>query len=133
MVSILVVFTLACSEPGPVVQRRRRIRRQLPAEVKRKPSTAPVTATTRQEDTKQRRVEAAQEQQPATAAQDKQENAKRGSAATQKLLRELIAIVEKSKAVATKDEEAAEDAVMLEITGLIMEETMTKIGYDFYE
>jgi len=34
---------------------------------------------------------------------------------------------------ATKEEMAAEEELMEEITGLIIEETMTKIGYEFYE
>lgn len=34
---------------------------------------------------------------------------------------------------ATKEEIAAEEGLMDEITGLIIEQTMTKIGYEFYE
>lgn len=38
-----------------------------------------------------------------------------------------------SERAATKEEIAAEEELMLEITGLIIEETMTRIGYEFYE
>lgn len=44
----------------------------------------------------------------------------------------LIAGIEEERA-ATKEEIAAEEELMLEITGLIIEETMTRIGYEFYE
>ena len=44
----------------------------------------------------------------------------------------LIAKIEEERA-ATKEEIAAEEELMLEITGLIIEETMTRIGYEFYE
>ena len=64
---------------------------------------------------------------------DKQESAKRGSAATQKLLNELAAIIDKEKAEVAKDVTADVEAQMLEISGLIIEETMTRIGYEFYE
>lgn len=63
----------------------------------------------------------------------KQESTKPGGAATQKLLSELFAIAHEEKVVATKDEAEAEEILMLEISGLIFEETMTRIGYEFYE
>jgi len=44
----------------------------------------------------------------------------------------LIAGIGEERA-ATKEEIAAEEELMLEITGLIIEETMTRIGYEFYE
>ena len=39
----------------------------------------------------------------------------------------------KGERAATKEEIAAEEELMEEITGLIIEQTMTRIGYDFYE
>ena len=45
----------------------------------------------------------------------------------------MIPKVEKIERPATKEEIAAEEELMQEITGLIIEETMTKIGYEFYE
>jgi curli production assembly/transport component CsgE len=49
-------------------------------------------------------------------------------AALQKLGIELL-----SKGPATKAEIAAEEQLLLDINGLVFEETMTKIGYEFYE
>ena len=40
---------------------------------------------------------------------------------------------EEVEKIATKEEIAVEEELMEEITGLIIEETMTRIGYEFYE
>jgi curli production assembly/transport component CsgE len=56
---------------------------------------------------------------------------KKPSAAEERI-RKLIEAV-KEERLATKEEIAAEQQLMQEITGLIIEETMTKIGYEFYE
>ena len=133
MVSVSLVFTLACAGTGPAARREHGEvgQKRLPG-IKKKPSVAPTTTIAGQEGTKRDRTLAAKEQSDKEAG-GKQKSARGEKSATQELLRELIAIVEEEKATATKDEMAAEDEVMLEITGLIMEETMTKIGYDFYE
>ena len=65
---------------------------------------------------------------------EKQKAAKpeKPSAAEEKI-RKLIETIKEEERMATKEEIAAEEELMLEITGLIIEETMTKIGYEFYE
>jgi len=50
--------------------------------------------------------------------------------------KEVVKIIEKEipkEAEETEKVAAAEEEVMEEITGLIIEQTMTRIGYDFYE
>ena len=122
VVSTLVVFTLACAQSGPVAQRQQpTISKEESTEAKKKPSDAPTTTTNEKPVARREKTLPAQ-RQPSSKPGDKQESAEPEKASTQKLLRELIAIVEEGKAAATKDEMAAEDAVMLEITGLIMEE-----------
>lgn len=53
----------------------------------------------------------------------------KASAAEEKIIN-LIAEIKEEQAAQT---EKAEEELMQEITGLIIEETMTKIGYEFYE
>lgn len=64
-------------------------------------------------------------------AKQKDAKAKKPSAAEERI-RKLIETIKEERA-ATKEEIAAEEQLMAEITGLIIEETMTKIGYEFYE
>jgi curli production assembly/transport component CsgE len=52
--------------------------------------------------------------------------------ASQRRKSELMSRLEGERP-ATKEEIEAEEGLMAEITGLIIEQTMTKIGYDFYE
>jgi curli production assembly/transport component CsgE len=69
----------------------------------------------------------------------KQDDMKPRSAEQIERLKNLIELVEKHKAAENEVIEAekkmamAEEELMIGITGLIIEETMTKIGYDFYE
>ncbi len=69
----------------------------------------------------------------------KQDDMKPQSAEQIERLKKLIELVEKHKAAENEVIEAekkmamAEEELMIGITGLIIEETMTKIGYDFYE
>lgn len=78
--------------------------------------------------------EQAEEEKPAKEIADKQKEEKpaKTTAATKKISG-LIAKIEGPERAATKEEIAAEEELMLEITGLIIEETMTRIGYEFYE
>ncbi|MBZ9577841.1 hypothetical protein KJA13_02275 [Patescibacteria group bacterium] len=66
------------------------------------------------------------------AKQQKEVKPEKTSAAEEKLSRS-IGKIEEAERAATKREIAAEEELMEEITGLIIEQTMTKIGYEFYE
>lgn len=69
----------------------------------------------------------------------KQDDMKPQSAEQIERLKNLIELVKKHKAAENEVIEAekkmamVEEELMIRITGLIIEETMTKIGYDFYE
>lgn len=85
-----------------------------------------------QKDAKPEKILAAEEK-PAKEIAGKQKHAKaEKTTAVPKKISGLIARIEEERA-ATKEEIAAEEELMLEITGLIIEETMTRIGYEFYE
>jgi len=61
---------------------------------------------------------------------EKQKDAKpEGTSAAKEKIKDIIAEIEEEQKAAAE----AEEELMQEITGLIIEETMTKIGYDFYE
>ena len=124
--SALFMFILACRGTGPAVRvEREKTERKQAVKATRKPLIAPKITAPEQKPQKT----SAAEEKPAkeTAGEQKPEKA-----STPRILKELVGIIEAAKA-ATKEEMAAEDEVIMEITGLIFEETMTKIGYDFYE
>ncbi len=133
-VSALFMFILACRGTGPAVRvEKGKTEQKQAVKATKKPLIAPKIAAPEQKPAKPQKTSAAEEK-PATETAGEQKPAEPEKAPTPEILKELVAIIEAAKAkAATKEEMAAEDEVIMEITGLIFEETMTKIGYDFYE
>ena len=95
--------------------------------------TAGLSVEEEQVSTKEVVKQAAQEPSKDEKIAPGQEEAKpKKPSAAEERMRKLIETI-KEERPATKEEIAAEEQLMQEITGLIIEETMTKIGYDFYE
>ncbi len=140
LVSILLVSTLSCSSNRPVV--RRVVQRQM-GESKPVLRTANATntqnekATTDQEKAAETKPSATIEQRPVVepaqeAAQESTVTEPEQEAQEAVYTGELESRL-KGDRPATKEEIAVEEELMEEITGLIFEDTMTKVGYDFYE
>lgn len=140
LVSILLAFTLSCSSNRPVV--RRVVQRQMGES---KPVLRTVKATSTQNDQATTDRGKALETKPTAAIQQRpavepeQEAAQEpkvaepGEKAPEPANNSDLQSRLRGERAATKEEIAAEEELMEEITGLIFEETMTKVGYDFYE
>lgn len=156
LILAFLVFTLACRSSGPLVRiEQGRTQGEKPAQrVAQKTPGASEAAATRQEAATAGKTLAAEpklvgevieqqeapkpgavsavEPKPAQGAAGKQEDTKPKKTPPPEVLKQLIALIEREKA-AKEQVAAAEEEIMLEISGLIIEQTMTKIGYDFYE
>ncbi len=154
-----LLFCTACKPGGAIREAQEETEQKELAEAVKKPSSVAKITTTEQKDaTPDKNVAAGAEKEPTPEIAGKQEDAgtektvgaegkpaaeitakqeepKPEKAPAPKVLSELIAILERAKEekAATKEGMAAEEHLIQEITGLIIEETMTRIGYDFYE
>ena len=122
------ILTLACTllscqrlHPAPAIRgEQERTEETEPGETIKETSSTTKTAAVQQKDTEAEQTLA------------RREELAKGIIAKQKDVKAEITSAPEEKA-ATREEIAAEEELMREITGLIIEQTMTKIGYDFYE
>jgi hypothetical protein len=131
MVSGLLVLTLACrgGDP-PVVRVQQRTEAREPRQTVRQKTTD--TTTTKQEQEKTEKT-LAPRQKPAQEFTREQKVVEPNEAPPTRAVTSDLMSRLKGERAATAEEVAAEEELMDEITGLIMEQTMTKIGYEFYE
>ena len=130
MVSGLLVLTLACRGGDPVAGVRQKTEATEPRQTVRQKTTD--TATTRQEQEKTQEAVAAPEKRSREVTREPEAAERQEAAPKREGTSELMSRL-KGERAATAEEIAAEEELMEEISGLIMEETMTKIGYEFYE
>jgi len=132
--SVLLVLSLSGAGSGPsaAVEPDGTTAQNESAETAKETSGVATAATDSQEDAKLEKTVASQGESTQEGA-DKQDDAKpQKTTPAPPRLSSLLELAEGERA-ATKEEIAAEEELMAEISGLIIEQTMTKIGYDFYE
>ncbi len=135
IVLAMFTFTLACTQTGPAIGvKQEKTGPKETAEATKKPSGAVKAATAKEKEAKPDEKTPAAGARPAREVAAKQQEADAQRASTAERLSQLVAAAaEEAKTAAGKQQVAAEEGLMREITGLIMQETMTKVGYDFYE
>lgn len=129
-VSALLVLTLACRGGDSVVRVQQKTEAREPSQTMRQKTTD--SATTRQEQEKTEKTLAPREKPSQEITREQKVVEPNEAPPTREETSELMARL-KGERAATEEEIAAEEELMDEISGLIMEETMTRIGYDFYE
>ena len=146
-VSILLLFVCSCSHENSVAVSygRDSLSERKPAriisnaaDISKSQSTAEKETKPSDSKSKEAIPEGPAENKEATVKEEDKEQTSGKSAsehhesAAEKKLSDIVANLELDRA-ATKEEVAVEEELMTEITGLIIEQTMTKVGYDFYE
>lgn len=135
---VLLVLTLGCRSSHPAAGVRRQTGGSESVWTRSIRTPAAAAVATAPKKTVPKKEEKSEEKEPTTdqpvvKAPEKQEKAKPEKAPpAPKQTSELIPRL-KADRPASKEEIAAEESLMGEITGLIIEQTMTRIGYDFYE
>lgn len=132
LVLVLFAFSLACRSGRPVSRAKVEPKERARREAVKEEASEDTRALTGQREEKPKETSAVEAEPEKEVTSERPDREPEKPPASQRQESEFMARLEGERP-ATKEEIAAEEGLMDEITGLIIEQTMTRIGYDFYE